>query len=209
MSVSAPEPASGREYMNKLLPIVDRCAGSLSVPRCAKDPPKQSPLVNALEACRAIADPTQRLACYDKEAGALLDRDPNGRCRGGRPGRGPQGAQVAVRLFHAEDPLLLGRQHSRRGVRYARIDDQEGKRPRLRQVSDRDRRGQCRLGNHGDLRHHAGAASRRQNLDQARAVGQLYVADRQAIEGSRASASADAQIVPARRSASRLAAASA
>ena len=39
----------------------------------AKDPPKQSPLVGALEACRAIADPTQRLACYDKQAGALLD----------------------------------------------------------------------------------------------------------------------------------------
>lgn len=38
----------------------------------AKDPPKTSPLVNALEACRAMADPAERLACYDKEAGALL-----------------------------------------------------------------------------------------------------------------------------------------
>jgi hypothetical protein len=56
--------------MNKLLPIV--VVAFLAGPAFAKDPPKQSPLVGALEACRAIADPTQRLACYDKEAGALL-----------------------------------------------------------------------------------------------------------------------------------------
>ena len=56
--------------MNKLLPIVvvALLAGSAS----AKDPPKQSPLVGALAACRAITDPTERLACYDKEAGALV-----------------------------------------------------------------------------------------------------------------------------------------
>jgi hypothetical protein len=56
--------------MNKLLPIV--VVALLAGPALAKDPPKQSPLVGALEACRAIADPTQRLACYDKEAGALI-----------------------------------------------------------------------------------------------------------------------------------------
>jgi hypothetical protein len=56
--------------MNKLLPIV--VIALLAGPALAKDPPKQSPLIGALEACRAIADPTQRLACYDKEAGALL-----------------------------------------------------------------------------------------------------------------------------------------
>ncbi len=56
--------------MNKLLPIVVIMA--LAVPAIAKDPPKQSPLVSALETCRAIADPTERLACYDKEAGALI-----------------------------------------------------------------------------------------------------------------------------------------
>lgn len=56
--------------MNKLLPIV--VIALLAGPALAKDPPKQSPMVAALEACRAIADPTQRLACYDKEAGALL-----------------------------------------------------------------------------------------------------------------------------------------
>jgi hypothetical protein len=56
--------------MNKLLPIF--VIALLAGPALAKDPPKQSPLVGALEACRAIADPTQRLACYDKEAGALL-----------------------------------------------------------------------------------------------------------------------------------------
>jgi hypothetical protein len=59
--------------MNKLLPLGAIAAlAALSVPATAKDPPKQSPLVNALQACQAIADPTQRLACYDKEAGALL-----------------------------------------------------------------------------------------------------------------------------------------
>jgi hypothetical protein len=56
--------------MNKLLPIVVILL--LAGPALAKDPPKQSPLVGALEACRSIANPTQRLACYDKEAAALV-----------------------------------------------------------------------------------------------------------------------------------------
>ena len=45
--------------MNKLLPIV--VIALLAGPALAKDPPKQSQMVGALEACRAIADPTQRL----------------------------------------------------------------------------------------------------------------------------------------------------
>jgi hypothetical protein len=56
--------------MNKLLPII--VVALFAGPAMAKDPPKQSPLIGALEACRAVPDPTQRLACYDKEAGALL-----------------------------------------------------------------------------------------------------------------------------------------
>ncbi len=56
--------------MNKLLPII--VISLLAGPGLAKDPPKQSPLVGALEVCRSIADPTQRLACYDKEAAALV-----------------------------------------------------------------------------------------------------------------------------------------
>ena len=59
--------------MNKLLPFgLIAALVALSGAAVAKDPPKQSPLVSALEACRAIADPAERLACYDKEAGALL-----------------------------------------------------------------------------------------------------------------------------------------
>ena len=59
--------------MNKLLPLGAIAAlATLSVPVFAKDPPRQSPLVDALQACQAIADPAQRLACYDKQAGALL-----------------------------------------------------------------------------------------------------------------------------------------
>ena len=38
----------------------------------AKDPPKPSPLVGALEACRAITDGAQRLACFDKASEALV-----------------------------------------------------------------------------------------------------------------------------------------
>ena len=57
--------------MIKLLPFV--VIATLSGAAIAKDPPKPSPLVGALEACRAIAEPTDRLACYDKQAGALID----------------------------------------------------------------------------------------------------------------------------------------
>ena len=65
--------------MNKLLPLGAIAAlAALSVPASAKDPPKQSPLVNALGTCRAIADPAERLACYDKQAGALLDATSKG-----------------------------------------------------------------------------------------------------------------------------------
>jgi hypothetical protein len=59
--------------MNKLLPFVSLTAlAALSAAAMAKDPPKQSPLVGALQACQAITDNGQRLACYDREAGALL-----------------------------------------------------------------------------------------------------------------------------------------
>lgn len=59
--------------MNKLLPIVSLTAlAVLSTAAMAKDPPRQSPLVGALQACQAITDAGQRLACYDREAGALL-----------------------------------------------------------------------------------------------------------------------------------------
>lgn len=38
----------------------------------AKAPPPQSPLVTALDQCRPIPDPTQRLACFDKTAASLV-----------------------------------------------------------------------------------------------------------------------------------------
>lgn len=43
-----------------------------SVSASAKAPPPQSPLVIALDQCRQILDPTQRLACFDKTAGSLI-----------------------------------------------------------------------------------------------------------------------------------------
>ena len=37
-----------------------------------RNPPRKSPLVNAIAACRQIAEPTQRLACFDKASGELV-----------------------------------------------------------------------------------------------------------------------------------------
>lgn len=42
-------------------------------PAMAKEKPAPpSPLVSAIDRCRQVADPTQRLACYDSAAGALV-----------------------------------------------------------------------------------------------------------------------------------------
>lgn len=37
-----------------------------------RNPPRKSPLVSAIAACRQIADPAQRLACFDKASGELV-----------------------------------------------------------------------------------------------------------------------------------------
>jgi hypothetical protein len=45
----------------------------------AKDKPTPaSPLVNAIDRCRQLKDPTQRLACYDSAAGALVTATASG-----------------------------------------------------------------------------------------------------------------------------------
>lgn len=43
---------------------------ALAAPKAA--PPARSPLVSALERCRTISDPAQRLACFDSAAGSLV-----------------------------------------------------------------------------------------------------------------------------------------
>jgi hypothetical protein len=43
-----------------------------SGPVAAKDKPAPSPLVSAIDRCRQITDATQRLACYDTAANALV-----------------------------------------------------------------------------------------------------------------------------------------
>lgn len=49
------------------------------VPAGAKDQPAgPSALVAALDACRPISDPTQRLACFDKASAALIDASRTG-----------------------------------------------------------------------------------------------------------------------------------
>jgi len=49
---------------------------SMAVPAFAKDKGKKasapSPLVTAIDRCRQMTDPTQRLACYDSAASALV-----------------------------------------------------------------------------------------------------------------------------------------
>ena len=37
-----------------------------------RDPPRKSPLIDALSSCRQVADPAQRLACFDKASGDLI-----------------------------------------------------------------------------------------------------------------------------------------
>lgn len=59
--------------MTKLLSAISLGAlVIISASATAKDPPPQSPLVTELETCRSIADPTQRLACYDQSAERLV-----------------------------------------------------------------------------------------------------------------------------------------
>jgi hypothetical protein len=47
-------------------------------PAAAKAPPAPSPLVSAIERCRQIKDPMQRLACYDSSASALVQATTTG-----------------------------------------------------------------------------------------------------------------------------------
>ena len=46
----------------------------VAVPAAGKDrdPPRKSPLISAISACRQISDPAQRLACFDKTSGELV-----------------------------------------------------------------------------------------------------------------------------------------
>ena len=53
-------------------------AQSASAQRAPKTPRAISPLVRALEQCRQIADPAQRLACYDRTGPALVDASKKG-----------------------------------------------------------------------------------------------------------------------------------
>ena len=68
--------------MRLLIPMVAIAATATGQsPAAAKTAPTPSPLVIAIEACRKIADPTQRLACYDRAAPALVDAARTGEVR--------------------------------------------------------------------------------------------------------------------------------
>jgi hypothetical protein len=65
---------------NGMRVIISLAAGALlaAAPASAKTPPPVSPYINALEQCRQIADSMQRLACYDRTAGALVTASRSG-----------------------------------------------------------------------------------------------------------------------------------
>jgi hypothetical protein len=59
--------------------LIGLSAIALAGPGHAASKPSTRPeLVSALSACRAITDPTERLACYDKAAAALDEAQTNG-----------------------------------------------------------------------------------------------------------------------------------
>ena len=53
-------------------------AALVSASAAAKTPPPMSPYINALDQCRQIVDSAQRLACYDRTAGALVTASRSG-----------------------------------------------------------------------------------------------------------------------------------
>jgi hypothetical protein len=66
----------GKLMMNRLATLTMVLAPALFAvtPAIAKDKPStaSSPLVTAIDRCRRISDPTQRLSCYDSAASALV-----------------------------------------------------------------------------------------------------------------------------------------
>ncbi len=58
--------------------IVAVALGAAAAASAKDKPPPPSPLVAAIDHCRQITDPTQRLACYDSAAGALVQATSTG-----------------------------------------------------------------------------------------------------------------------------------
>ena len=58
--------------------IIGAVAGPTSPTMAKNRPVPQSPLVQAIDHCRQISDPGQRLACYDAAAGALVSATTTG-----------------------------------------------------------------------------------------------------------------------------------
>ena len=55
--------------------------GTLSPAAVAQDAPRDAATLEALKSCRAIADPTQRLTCVDREVGAVVAATERGELR--------------------------------------------------------------------------------------------------------------------------------
>lgn len=58
--------------------IFTAALAALASPGFTKEKPAPSPLVSAIDRCRQVPDPTQRLACYDAAAGALVQATNSG-----------------------------------------------------------------------------------------------------------------------------------
>jgi len=55
-----------------LIVAIAATAAASSAPAKEKEKPAPSPLVSAIDRCRQVTDPMQRLACYDAAANALV-----------------------------------------------------------------------------------------------------------------------------------------
>src|SRR6185437_16505263 len=72
------EQARGGEIMQPKRLVLIAALMTVAVAAAAKEKPAPSPLVSAIDRCRQIADPMQRLACYDAAAGALVQATNSG-----------------------------------------------------------------------------------------------------------------------------------
>lgn len=67
-----------RLYLSSFLLASTLLASSVAGAKSKPAAPSASPLVTAIDRCRQIADPAQRLACYDSAASALVSATSSG-----------------------------------------------------------------------------------------------------------------------------------
>ena len=91
-------PRMKRLYLKSFLVVSMLALGTVAQTKGKPAPAAGSPLVMAIDRCRQMTDPAQRLACYDSAAAALAQCDQHGRGQHRRPGRSEKGPPLIVRL---------------------------------------------------------------------------------------------------------------